>query len=390
MATKTFTLAFTVSVLSILLIGCVLPKEEAPLITNSRSFTLAQDHSERFRITQNGSTPEYSIRAESVMNKTAIFVITPGNVAVGMTEGDYEPVDLNGDGSPEIVLAMENTTPPDAYITIYIPDASQVCTTKCPIGQKQRPFPDCSCYLPTGACLSTCPTGQVQHPYPDCTCYAENRTCSDGTIYGQCSTSKPSFCNNGTLMYKCSLCGCPAGKSCNYTSEACYTPVVATPTPSSGSTPTPTPSVTPTPAQGELLQAISVANSSVEGQLMSRFDALYKKNSLCTQSEFISTFRTKRGRNPTQNELSLFANTQSHIPYNVSVSATRNGTIFTVTYTNVGLSQADALRVLVSSGTVSSRQWLDGTSTDQNLQLITKAESIPGNCGLIMAINGWA
>jgi hypothetical protein len=35
--------------------------------------------------------------------------------------------------------------------------------------------------------------------------------CSDGTLYGQCSTNKPKYCNNGSLDENASLCGCPNG-----------------------------------------------------------------------------------------------------------------------------------------------------------------------------------
>jgi hypothetical protein len=47
-------------------------------------------------------------------------------------------------------------------------------------------------------------------------------TCSDGTSYGQCSSNKPKYCNNGNLIDKCSQCGCSSGQ-CNTTSEICYT-----------------------------------------------------------------------------------------------------------------------------------------------------------------------
>jgi len=50
------------------------------------------------------------------------------------------------------------------------------------------------------------------------------QTCSDGTLYGQCSAAKPKYCDNGTLTDKCSSCGCPAGQSCNTTSNSCYNP----------------------------------------------------------------------------------------------------------------------------------------------------------------------
>ncbi|PKP54492.1 MAG: hypothetical protein CVT90_00995, partial [Candidatus Altiarchaeales archaeon HGW-Altiarchaeales-3] len=53
-------------------------------------------------------------------------------------------------------------------------------------------------------------------------CYISPSTCSDGTPYGQCSTTKPGYCDNGTLIDNCSLCGCDAGQECNVTSGVCY------------------------------------------------------------------------------------------------------------------------------------------------------------------------
>ncbi|MFH1500638.1 MAG: PA14 domain-containing protein, partial [archaeon] len=38
--------------------------------------------------------------------------------------------------------------------------------------------------------------------------------CSDGTNYGECSTQKPKFCQNGTLISNCQLCGCYSGQQC--------------------------------------------------------------------------------------------------------------------------------------------------------------------------------
>ena len=32
--------------------------------------------------------------------------------------------------------------------------------------------------------------------------------CTDGTLYGQCSTNKPMYCDNGNLINRASLCGC--------------------------------------------------------------------------------------------------------------------------------------------------------------------------------------
>jgi len=37
--------------------------------------------------------------------------------------------------------------------------------------------------------------------------------CSDGTLDGRCSITKPKFCDEGRLIDKCSLCGCPSDPS---------------------------------------------------------------------------------------------------------------------------------------------------------------------------------
>ena len=38
--------------------------------------------------------------------------------------------------------------------------------------------------------------------------------CTDGTLYGQCSTSKPKYCDNGNLVNKCGICGCSLNQVC--------------------------------------------------------------------------------------------------------------------------------------------------------------------------------
>ncbi|RLJ08214.1 MAG: hypothetical protein DRP16_01850, partial [Candidatus Aenigmatarchaeota archaeon] len=40
------------------------------------------------------------------------------------------------------------------------------------------------------------------------------QTCSDGTPYGQCSANKPKYCENGNLVNRCSVCGCPPDYTC--------------------------------------------------------------------------------------------------------------------------------------------------------------------------------
>jgi parallel beta-helix repeat protein len=38
--------------------------------------------------------------------------------------------------------------------------------------------------------------------------------CSDGTPYGECSKTKPKFCQDGTLIDNCQVCGCPVSQKC--------------------------------------------------------------------------------------------------------------------------------------------------------------------------------
>jgi hypothetical protein len=47
------------------------------------------------------------------------------------------------------------------------------------------------------------------------TCETTTKKCSDNTVYGKCSTTKPKFCNSkGVLQNKCGTCECPSGQTC--------------------------------------------------------------------------------------------------------------------------------------------------------------------------------
>ena len=46
-------------------------------------------------------------------------------------------------------------------------------------------------------------------------------TCSDGTLYEQCSATKPKYCDTGNLVENCQVCGCDAGQTCNSINGAC-------------------------------------------------------------------------------------------------------------------------------------------------------------------------
>ena len=48
--------------------------------------------------------------------------------------------------------------------------------------------------------------------------------CSDGTVYGKCSLSKPLYCSNGVLVNNCTKCGCSGNKTCVTATNSCNTP----------------------------------------------------------------------------------------------------------------------------------------------------------------------
>ncbi|PIN90208.1 hypothetical protein COU57_04175 [Candidatus Pacearchaeota archaeon CG10_big_fil_rev_8_21_14_0_10_32_14] len=54
-----------------------------------------------------------------------------------------------------------------------------------------------------------CNVGEKCNTNGSCSIIPIIKKCYDGTPYGECSLSKPLFCNEGSLINKCSICGCP-------------------------------------------------------------------------------------------------------------------------------------------------------------------------------------
>jgi len=65
-----------------------------------------------------------------------------------------------------------------------------------------------------------CPSGQTCD-YANQNC--KENTCSDGTNYGECSSTKPKFCQNGVLVNNAQLCGCPDFTNYNQATNDCET-----------------------------------------------------------------------------------------------------------------------------------------------------------------------
>lgn len=139
------------------------------------------------------------------------------------------------DHRTEIALTFENGTTASMTSDTIRPDQ------KCQVIPFSYPFsvPNLTCSDGTAnnACSSTkplfCANGTLIHNCNSCGCSAYrtcigngscmSTICVDGTQQGQCSATKPLYCNNGILNNQCSSCGCPSGSSCYAADEICIT-----------------------------------------------------------------------------------------------------------------------------------------------------------------------
>lgn len=95
-------------------------------------------------------------------------------------------------------------------------DGACTSTPTCPDG---TPYTQCSStkprYCSDGTMINRssvcgCPEG---YSVSGENCVLVPLTCSDGTLYGQCSPTKPRYCSAGTLIDRASTCGCLGGYS---------------------------------------------------------------------------------------------------------------------------------------------------------------------------------
>jgi parallel beta-helix repeat protein len=100
----------------------------------------------------------------------------------------------------------------------------------------------------------------------DGTC-REGRPCPDGTPHGHCvPDNQQKYCEDGTLIDNCEICGCPAEMECDEETGLCYGKTISTPTASDktqggeSTTPSPTPAETKT----------ETLTTSAEGNLSSQ------------------------------------------------------------------------------------------------------------------------
>lgn len=101
-------------------------------------------------------------------------------------------------------------------------------------------LPKCSDGTPYDQCSSNkpyyCYQGTLVETAATCGCPVDSiidfqtckkiLKCSDGTIYNKCSSNKPLYCNNGTLIDKATQCGCNFDETKK--GNSCFSPASAT------------------------------------------------------------------------------------------------------------------------------------------------------------------
>lgn len=97
----------------------------------------------------------------------------------------------------------------------------QVCSDNTQFNQcsSNRPLFCLGGSLVNRALTCGCPSGQTASGDNCVTIQAQQQTCTDGTLFGQCSPTRPLFCNNGVLINRATTCGCSSGQTAS--GDAC-------------------------------------------------------------------------------------------------------------------------------------------------------------------------
>jgi|GEM_PF-6807700 len=91
----------------------------------------------------------------------------------------------------------------------------QACSDNTPFNQcsSSRPLFCLGGSLINRALTCGCPSGQAPSGDNCVPIQTQQQTCTDGTLFGQCSPTRPLFCNNGVLINRATTCGCPSGQA---------------------------------------------------------------------------------------------------------------------------------------------------------------------------------
>lgn len=91
----------------------------------------------------------------------------------------------------------------------------QLCSDNTPFNQcsSSRPLFCLGGSLVNRALTCGCPSGQTPSGDNCIQLQAALQTCTDGTLFGQCSLTRPLFCNNGVLINRATQCSCASGQT---------------------------------------------------------------------------------------------------------------------------------------------------------------------------------
>ncbi|AJF60744.1 MAG: hypothetical protein QT03_C0001G1265 [archaeon GW2011_AR10] len=140
----------------------------------------------------------------------AVLLVAIGTIAVVVLSLPPTPVPVDGNGGVPSSIACSDGTPASNCAVkqpFYCDETGNLVENFCfGLDKAVGTSDDCGCQAET-ACSNSGECVQITS--------LEEIKCSDGTLAGSCSATKPFSCDeNGVLKNSCSACGCPDGYSC--------------------------------------------------------------------------------------------------------------------------------------------------------------------------------
>ncbi len=149
---------------------------------------------------------------------------TPPTTSIVSVEGDTSaPYADNTDNSKtDIIINGESGMACRIYNTdiAYSDSSGTLCTVSGTQATCTVSTANGNSYTRYITCKDSIGNGQSASQNLD-VAWAVRYQCSDGTNYGQCSLTKPKYCDSGSLVNKCSVCGCSPVQVCQ--NENCVT-----------------------------------------------------------------------------------------------------------------------------------------------------------------------
>jgi len=175
----------------------------------ARVYSLNLNRTEFYNLDGNGNieTENVSVNATLIENKKYINSLT--------FEGFTYKFSLHSNGSVKNITVMKNISTPPVH----------ECRDGTPYGECSqnetwgRPW-----YCDKGTLVENCSVCGCPEGFycEENICIEIPKQCDDGTLYGECSQTRPYYCDNGTLVENCSVCGCYLYSYCNESGSCQY------------------------------------------------------------------------------------------------------------------------------------------------------------------------